>query len=214
MNLQDIPLELIRQNWSSYKNIIQTDDPYYTFIWNDFEKKLQFNITDHHYQILKNFIIDSNFNPKDDNPKDDFLVKENQTTLIFKVPEVSKRKKLHQLCDKLGLHHEMKFDYTKYSKKLFYISKQENWSWEFSEANPSSIPYEKCEQMNKIIREDRLRKKLSSKYCCICDNNGYTTQLYKSIHVDELYCETCLKSEDNEECGKYSDYNFEPIWRG
>jgi len=42
VNLQDIPSELIRENWSIYKNTIKTDDPYYT---NSFKSKFRFNFT-------------------------------------------------------------------------------------------------------------------------------------------------------------------------
>ena len=52
---------------------------------------------------------------------------------------------------------------------------------------------------------------MSSKYCCICHENGYETELLHSVYITGLYCNDCLETESDGDGGLLCDHKFEPL---
>ena len=125
--MEDINIKNIKTNWNDYKNNISKET--HEMLWNDTIKKFDINENNNYFHILKKFIDKKNFSSKNDE-----IVLENEYTLILKGLTNNERKKIHKLCDKIGLHHKS----IKKRKKQLYIYKPEVWLWEFSEKNPYS----------------------------------------------------------------------------
>ena len=140
--------ETIRQNWNLYKETIPITSLEYETLWNEWYEKYKINKNDELVKMLKNFIIGKDFQKS----KNKILQDEN--TLILKKVKGERRKKIHEICNIIGLHHESKKTNDIYGKNL-YIYKPKEWLWEFTEKNPYSKSEEYYEKKNK---EALLRK--------------------------------------------------------
>ena len=207
--LTEISPELIRQNWSNYK-----DDIYYSLyesLWDDLINKFKIDKQDVYLSILKKFINKEEILFKKPLLNRIHIIQIDEKTLVLKGLDGEERKHIHHLCDKIGLHHDTK----KQSKKKFlYIYKPEEWLWEYTIRNPYSKDdeYYAKRELESQKRKQQLKDKLSETYCCICDKNALQTDLYCSVYIDGLYCNDCLDNT-SDECGGYlSDHKFEP-WR-
>jgi len=212
MSLQSLSSETIRQNWDSYKNMV-INTPFYENIWNEFERKQELNTEVPFYLLLKNFI--NNLTNEYENQNNINYEMPNENTIIINKLDGDKRKYLHLLCDKLGLHHDSKTIKIKKGKHLkkFYIYKPAIWLWEYSEKNPYSKDAEYYKQkelerqQQKLIKEEKIRRK----YCCICDRNGLETELFCSVYMRGLYCNECLETMSDGEGNPLNCHKFEPI---
>jgi len=59
----------------------------------------------------------------------------------------------------------------------------------------------------------KYKERMQRKYCNGCNVNGWDTQLFCSVYMNELYCNDCLEtlSDGDEMGGKLGDHKFEPI---
>ena len=141
----------------------------------------------------------------------------NEETLVFKGLDWQERKKIHILCDKIGLHHESKPNPKRKKRnrdnKHLYIYKPKLWLWEYTEENPYSKSKGERERQEteRQIKKQKVQEKLSKKYCCICGKNGWETELLCSVYISGLYCDDCLDTESDGEGGKLCDHKFEPL---
>ena len=186
-SLKDISSETIRKNWNEYKNIITSDSPYYDFLWNELEKKENIDKSDKFLILFKKFIN----NDEIDYIQRGVSISLKDDVMIIKGLNSGDRRDIHELCDKIGLHHESK---TEGNNRLLYIYKPDIWLWEYSEKNPLSKP---------------KYKKRNNKYCCVCNE---TDDLYVSPYIGGLYCGDCLNNESDGDGGTLSDHKFEPIY--
>lgn len=126
--------DAIRQNWDKYKDIV-IGTLLHDSLWDSFETKLGICDDDIYYPVLKKFILNQYIN----NKKRQNIIKENDTTLIFKGLDGEDRMILHKFCDKIGLHHVSKpAPNRKKNKKHLYVYIPNKWLWEFTEPNPYS----------------------------------------------------------------------------
>ena len=147
--LQELSKETIRKEWSIYKNTISKDEPLYELLWNDLYEKFKFekNNEMEYVTIFRKFIEGKDIV---------FIgnyVREDNKTLIIKGLNGYKRKLLHKLCDKIGLHH--KSVEIKRGKKHLYLYIPDNWSFEFTERNPYS---KEDEYYLNLEKEHEIRK--------------------------------------------------------
>ena len=205
----------IRQNWETYKNDILPKSKKYISLWNDWYKKFNIDKNDVYVRILKDFIINNNF-PDTRNVNNIVCIEKcNDNTLIFKGLEGDSRKALHLLCDKIGLHHESKPAQTKRKKyrRFLYIYKPATWLWEYTERNPFSENdevYKEIEKERDKVRE-KEKERMSRKHCCECGENGWNTELFHSVYISGIYCQTCLDEVSDCEGGILNDHKFEPL---
>jgi hypothetical protein len=202
-SLQSLSSEIIRQNWDIYKNIVIQMPFYYEKIWDEFEKKQELNVETPFYLLLKTFIINK-YETKDNINYE----MPNENTIIIKKLDGNDRKKLHLLCDKIGLHHNSETIKGKHLKNVC-IYKPAVWLWEYTEKNPYSkdLEYYKKKELEKQIKEEKRRKK----YCCICERNGLEMELFCSVYIRGLYCYECLEMMSDEEGNPLNCHKFEPI---
>jgi hypothetical protein len=212
MSLQSLTSETIRQNWDIYKNIV-INTPFYENIWDEFEIKQELNEKVPFYLLLKYF-INNTMNEYENKNNINYEIP-NENIMVINKLDGDKRKFLHLLCDKIGLHHDSKTIKIKKGKhcKQFYIYKPEVWLWEYTEKNPYSKDieyYNKKElerQQQKLIKEENLRRK----YCCICEKNGLETDLFCSVYIRGLFCDECLETMSDGDGNPLNCHKFEPI---
>lgn len=211
--LKDISSESIRKNWLNHKEeIINT--PYYDVLWDIFENKYKIDKDNIYYKLFKKFINNEEIDLKNHLFNKIFVEKINEETFLIKRLNSEKRKDIHKLCDCIGLHHESKPNKNNKNTKFLYIYKPKEWLWEFTEKNPTSKSkefYEKLEIKKEIYEEKKIQK-LKNKYCCICYENGYDTELFRSVYISGLYCESCLGSESDGDGGLLCEHKFEPLY--
>ena len=212
-SLKNISSDIIRKNWITYKDIILYTSDYYELLWKGLEDKFNIDNTNIFFILFKKFINNEELNC--DKPIYDriHINKENNETLVIKGMNGEERKDIHKLCDKIGLHHQSKPYHKKKYKKFLYIYKPKVWCFEYTEKNPYSESdeiYQKRE-LERKIKEEEIKERLSRKYCCICESNGYETELFRSVYIRGLYCNDCLEIESDGEGGILSNHKFEPI---
>ena len=196
--------EIKRQNWNMYKDIIKVDSLEYEILWNDLYEKYNINKTDAIVEMLQDFIMG-----KFKKTKNKILYDDN--TLILKKVKGEKRKKIHELCNIIGLHHESKnVDNEKYEKDL-YIYKPAEWLWEFTARNPYSkseefykkknndaiLRKEKREidnQIKKIEEQKKREEDMENEMCDICGITGKDAELYICLYGGDICCALCLES--------------------
>lgn len=193
--LTDIQIEFIKKNWLNYKNDINYSR-YYNLLWSNLENKFNIKNDDLYLNIFKKFIYNNDIFIYEKLIYDNRIHIEQITNdiITLKGLDSQERKNIHILCDKIGLHHDSRFHPKKLNKKILYIIKPLVWLWEFTEKNPySKSPdfYEKC-QIEKELRLQKIKEKLTHKYCNICNVNGWEKQLFHSVYIKGLYCNNCL----------------------
>jgi hypothetical protein len=229
-SLQELSTETIRKNWSSYKNILSKDDPFYELLWSDLYKKYEFekNNEMEYIIIFRNFIegkdIFSSTSVSENsslsplcldklivNSTNNNYIKENDKTLIIKGMDGYDRKIIHKLCDKIGLHHNSV--QKKKGKKHLYIYLPNNWSFEFTEKNPYSKEDEYYINLEKEHekRKEKHDRWLSNLECYGCSCNGLESQMFRSVYIRNIYCEDCLETLSDGDGGMLNDHKFEPI---
>lgn len=191
---QDISNENIRLNWQNYKDEL-CNTPRYESLWDDLINKSHIDKNDMFLPILKKFISNHNENINIKMLNGIYINQINDETLTIEGLDGYERKEVHQLCDKIGLHHASEKNPKRKKEKIFYIYKPKTWLWEYTEMN--SYSYSK--------------EKLSNKYCCICQNTGSETDLFSSPYIGGLYCSDCLENESDGEGGILGDHKFEPL---
>ncbi len=201
--------ETIRQNWTQYKEIIKDDDN----IWKDWQQKMKIDNTDMYLPYLKLFIQGQNVHQNKPFQNGVLIHQQDDNTLIIKGMCGYERKEMHQLCDKIGLHHESKVNPKKTHKKHLYIYKPTEWLWEFTERNPYSESPEVYEQreIESKKRQEAYEERMCRKYCCICNANGMETELFCSPYYRQLYCTDCIETTSDGGGGVMSDHKYEPI---
>jgi hypothetical protein len=209
--LKDISSEIIRQNWTNYKDEMY-DSPYYDMLWDSLEKKINIDKTDTYFCILKKFINNEEINYKKPLFDRIHINQIDNKTLECKGLDNEERKYIHLLCDKIGLHHQSKTHPKKKNKRILYIYKPNIWLWEYTEKNPysKSDEYYKKIELEKQKRLQELNEQLSRTYCYMCCQNGLETDLFHSVYIRGTYCNDCLEISDDEGY-KLSDHKFEPI---
>ncbi len=210
--LQNISTDIIRQNWLNYQDDIY-NSPYYELLWESWENKFEIYKNDMYLPILKKFINNEEINYKKPLLDRIHISQINNETLVLKGLDGEERKHIHSFCDKIGLHHQSKSHPKKKNKRFLYIYKPKLWSWEYTERNPYSKSdeyYAKLE-LQKQINQERLKEKLSRRYCCVCDANGLETELFCSVYIRGIYCNDCLECTSDDEGGLLSDHKFEPL---
>ena len=208
--INGISCEYIRENWLKYKNEMY-NTPNYELLWTSLENKLKIDKNDIYLQILKQFLDDNVvFNYKKPQKYFTMMVEKiDHRTLVFKGINGEERKDVHALCDKIGLHHKSKPNPKRQSRKFLYIYKPKKWLWEYTEKNPysESKEYYAQREIEKQIRLEKIKEKLSNKYCGICRKNGLETELFNSVYMSGLYCNDCIENSDDDLNG----HKFEPI---
>lgn len=211
--LQELSTETIRKNWNTYKDIISPDNHFYNIIWNDLYKKFEFEKSDEisYVTIFRDFIEGKEIKS---NNKYYHFIKDNNKTLIIKGMDGDKRKIIHKLCDKLGLHHN---SVPKNKKKHLYIYIPDNWSFEYTERNPYSKDdeyYQNLELLRAEQRKEREEKEarwLRNKECYECGTSGLHSQLFESVYIRNIYCEDCLDIVSDGGGYPLNCHKFEPI---
>jgi hypothetical protein len=201
--LQDISYEVIRQNWTSYQDIM-CNSPYYDLLWENWEKKHNIDKTDIYFMLFKQFIHNEDCNRTKPWFDRIYVEQVNPETLILKGLNGSERKHIHILCDQIGFHHKSISQQKKYVRFL-YIYKPNIWLWEYTEPNPHSKSREYYVQRQLQI-DEKLRKIY---YCCICGTNGLKTELLCSPYISGTYCNDCLEITSDDDGGKLCDHKFE-----
>jgi hypothetical protein len=78
--------------------------------------------------------------------------------------------------------------------------------WEYTLKNPYSKKHEYREKIRHQYQERMKRK------CCDgCLTNGFDTQLFHSVYINDIYCEDCLENVSDGDGGLLGDHKFEPI---
>jgi hypothetical protein len=211
-SLKNIASNVIRENWSVYKDIIN-NSPYYEILWKDLENKFNISKNDIYLPILKKFINNKLFIRKKPYLNRITIILEDNKTLILKGLDGFDRRQVHLLCDKIGLYHRSKINLKKTNKKFLYIYKPDIWLWEYTVKNPYSKSdeyYAKRESEYKI-KQDQINEKLSSQYCNICNKNGLETELFHSVYIRGVYCNDCLDCVSDDDGGKLCDHKFESL---
>lgn len=211
--LKDISSEIIRQNWLNYKDEIYNTF-YYELLWESLEDKFKIDKSDPYLSILKKFINNEEINYKTPLFNRIHINQENNETLLLKGLDGEERKYIHLLCDKIGLHHESKTNPKKKNSRFLYIYKPEIWLWEYTEENPYSKSQEfyAKRELEKQKNQEKLREKLSRRYCCICGTNGLESELLCSVYMRGLYCSDCVENEIGEDGYELSAHKFESMY--
>jgi len=207
--LQNISCDAIRQNWNNHTDHGITNSPFYDIVWNDWENKYTEFTKNIFYPILKKFVMGNNIGRIEPYEQQYYVIQENENMLILKGLGNDDRKHVHLLCDKIGLHHK---SVQKKKNKHLWIYKPVVWLWEYTEKNPhsKSEEYYKKREFEKQIKKQQLKEKLSRRYCCICEQNGWETELFCSVYIRGLYCNDCLETTSDEGGGNLCDHKFEP----
>ena len=210
--LQDISSEIIRQNWLNHKNEMY-NSPYYELLWNSLENKFKIDKNDMYLIIFKKFINNEEISYKKPLFDRIHIQQINNETLVLKGLDREERKNIHLLCDKIGLHHESKSHPKKKHTRFLYIYKPKVWLWEYTEKIhiQKSEEYYIKRELEKQIKQKQIKEKLSRRYCCICERNGWETELFCSVYIRGLYCNDCLEITSDEGGGKLCDHKFEPL---
>ena len=116
--LQDISYEVIRQNWTSYQDIM-CNSPYYDLLWENWEKKHNIDKTDIYLMLFKQFIHNEDCNRTKPWFDRIYVEQVNPETLILKGLNGSERKHIHILCDQIGFHHKSISQQKKYVRFLY-----------------------------------------------------------------------------------------------
>lgn len=205
--LQEISCENIRQNWALHRDTITPDHFQYELLWESLEKKMDLNPTCFYVTLFKKFI---NNQPIETNNE---LVRQNPNTLIFKGLGGETRKYIHQLCDKIGLHHDSKTKPGKGNKRHLYVYKPTEWKWEYTARNPYSKSDEYYAEQEKQTSYRRQKKeaRLRNMECDGCGCNGVEADLFHSVYMHGIYCEDCLEIVSDGEGEPLSCHKFEPI---
>lgn len=218
MNIfENISTENIRKNWLNYKDEFY-GSPYYKLLWNSLESKFEIDKNDVYLAIFKKFINNKEINYKKRLFSRIHINQIDTDTLVLKGLNGDERKHIHLLCDKIGLHHESKPHPKKKYKKSLYIYKPKLWLWEYTEKNPysKSEEYYKTReierQIKQQIKQQQLKEKLSKKYCCVCHENGWETELYCSVYFRGLYCNDCIETTSDGGGGTLSEHKFETLY--
>jgi hypothetical protein len=104
--------------------------------------------------------------------------------------ESFERKKLHYLCDMLGLLHQSKFTRSRLNKFLL-ISKPDSWQLQ---ATPSP-------ELELTAKEYlRARAVSRQRFCDYCGVVGPGVPLLRSVHSAAVVCDDCLDNDEN--CGE------------
>jgi len=134
---QRISGDAIRLNWHlQAEEGVMPSSPYYDMIWDDWEQKHAEVIKNVFYPILKRFARGEQIGRIDSYEATYCISQEDDKTLLLKDLDKNTRKRLHTLCDKLGLHHKANPQNNKI--KDFWIYKPPIWLWEYTEKNPYS----------------------------------------------------------------------------
>lgn len=209
-SLQDISHEMIRQNWTSYRDTM-LHSPYYDLLWESWEKKHNIDNTDMFLTLCKQFIHNEDCNRT--KPLLDRIYVEHVNTeiMLLKGLDGEERKHIHLLCDQIGLHHESKSHPKKKYKRFLYIYKPNIWLWEYTVPNPysKSKEYYVQRELESQRKQQQRKEKLSRRYCCICETNGWETELLCSVYIGGLYCNDCLETISDGGGGKLNDHKFE-----
>jgi hypothetical protein len=201
-NLQDITCNFIRKNWLNYKDEIY-NSPLNDILWENLENKFSIDSYDVYFFILKNFINDSIYLIEQTIIEQFQIIQSDDNTLIIKNLSRNERKHIHELCNKIGLHHESKSTYKKKKPNRFlYVYKPKIYLWEFSEKNP----YEPK------IKIETLDEELADYNCDKCKKNGKETNLYYSNYIYGLYCNKCLNKKRDHKGIKLIYHKFEPLY--
>ena len=212
-DIHDIPSEDIRANWSQYKDEIYNTQQY-ELLWDSLENKFGIDKTDIYLSIFRKFIDGAEINHKKPLFDRIHINQIDTNTLVLKGLDSEERKHIHLLCDKIGLHHESKTHPKKHNKRFLYIYKPKIWLWECTEKNPYSKSEEYYAKVasEKEIKLKQIEQKKRRQYCCICNTDGFETQLYRSVYINGLYCDDCLEDESDGDGGKLCDHKFEPLY--
>jgi len=199
----------IKKNWPIFKDGVSSTS-FYHKMWSDLKAKAT-NSTGNFFDIFRNFIEGVAIVNQ--------IVEVNDETLVIKEENSDRRKKLHDLCNLIGLHHESKnvsiqTPSTGKMKQVryLYVYKPIEWLWEFSSANPFKKSYEKKRHKKETRYSTSNDERLRRKYCCICHKNGLETELFCNVFIRGLYCEECIEEESDGEGNKMSAHKFEPIF--
>lgn len=207
-DMYKIGLETIRKNWSKYKKDYLDQQ---IILWEDLEKKFSIDSDNMYLKIFKKF-IDGNpiYYPR---PIDNkiHIIQINSSTLEIKGLDGFERKYIHQLCNKIGLHHESKP--AKKHKKFLYIYKPNEWLWEFTEKNSfgESDTYYKNREIETEKKIKLMEERSKKIYCSNCENNAMETELFCSVYYSGIYCEDCINYMSDGNGGTLSDHKFEPL---
>lgn len=206
--INNISFEDIRKDWTKYSLSISYDSNIFNDIWNDWINKFKINTNDMFINTFvsnfKEFITKDNFIDKIYKRLLCHINKIDNKTLVIKGLDAEQRKKIHKLCDNIGLHHK---SIKVYKNKHLYIYKPEIWLWEFTIRNPFSED-EQVYVHRELMKHTRLR----NKYCSNCNINGVDATLYHSVYISGYYCESCLDIESDGEGGVLSGHKFEPVY--
>lgn len=205
IEMEKIPKEQIRKEWSKYKDEVDVKSQFYEDIWDDWCKKYKEDKNEIYVKILKSFIDDTAI-PKVNGILDHrvTIIKE-EDTLNIRHASSYDRAIMHQLCDLIGLHHETKqYGGKNNKKKKLCVEIPDNWSWEFTNDLH-------------LIERERIERKLNPRiekmkrmYCRECEKNGLETELFHSAYIRGIYCQNCLDIESDGDGGVLSDHKFEP----
>jgi hypothetical protein len=137
-------------------------------------------------------------------------IKIHDGVLILKELNSWERKEYHKLCDEIGLHHESK-DFK--GSRCLHISKPDEFLFEFSKANPYSMPKEYYEKREKeaLEREQKKIAGIKSIHCRECGISSFESELFYSCYIGGRYCQDCLDTTSDGEGGSLGDHKFEPI---
>jgi len=239
MSLQEAAANGVRKEWQKYKNVVP--ESLFQVIWNAWCKKhdikefsygtdkylgfvsissdasLQDVMSELYIVVLRRFIdntlVDQHIKLKGRG----LLVVVRPHTLILKSVDAEQRKEIHQLCDKLGLHHQSKVIKIKKGKikKHLHIYKPRDWAWEYSAPNPySEAPEVYAErEATREAAHERWKARALHIYCYGCSTTAYDVggQLYRARYDNELYCQTCMDTEQTEDGSSLIDYDYDPI---
>lgn len=220
INMNISSSENIRKNWLDYKDKIN-DVLYLDELWNDLKKKQKIVNKDNYISIFRKFINNEIINYDGLLPYSVHMENKDDNTLILEGLSNKGRKDVHELCDKIGLHHESK-TMPETNKRVLFVYKPKIWLWEFTEKNPFSEPFEKTDEykerkkqqkeLRKKERQEYINKKLAKMFCCICDKNGLETELFCSVYFRGIYCEECIESTSDDDGGYLCDHKYEPLY--
>lgn len=192
-------LENMRKEWPKYSKGLSKEE--LDLVWSDWSEKFSHPLNESSVVILRKFIGNEFI------PTRKIAIKNG--ALIFKELNSWERSQYHKLCDHIGLHHESK-DFN--GVRCLHIFKPDEFLFEFSKANPYSMPKEYYEKRNKeaLERVQRINEKLKRIQCDECGTSAYDDQLFCSVYIEGKYCQECLENTSDGEGGKLDDHKFEP----